>query len=227
MNDELEQVRDARPHVDPPSPRVVHSARSSLMAQIQQSDHPTESRNGPSSRRRLGTGLLVVSVLATAAAGWAVVNRGGNLPDAAFEGETWELVVGEESNGGDGTFKVCHSFRTPNLTPADGNGLGGAGCETSPADAPAGAVIVDAAAAIATPTGVVILVDLTTAPVGEVVLTADTGEVFTITPFVMPQSGERFVAAEMPGTPASVSVDALDPDGVLLDSRVITDLAVG
>lgn len=197
------------------------------MAQIQQSDHPAESKNGPSSRRRLGRSLLVVSVLATAAAGWAVANRGGNLPDAAFEGETWELVVGEESNGGDGTFKVCHSFRTPNLTPTDGNGLGGAGCETSPGDAPAGAVIADATAAVATPTGVVVLVDLTTAPVGEVVLTADTGEVFTITPFVMPQSGEQFVAAEMSGTPSSVSVDVLDPDGAVLATLVITDLAVG
>lgn len=197
------------------------------MAQIQQPDHPAEARKGPRSRQRLGRGLLVVSVLATAAAGWAVVNRGGNLPDAAFDGETWELVVGEESNGGNGTFKVCHSFRTPNLTPTDGNGLGGAGCETSLEGAPAGAVIADATAAVATPTGVVILIDLTTAPVAEVVLTADTDEVLMITPFVMPQSGEQFVAAEMSGAPTSVRVDALDADGAVLDSQVITDLTVG
>lgn len=227
MSDELQRVRDARPHVDPPSPRVVHSARSSLMAQVQQSDHPTESKNGSRSRQRLGRGLLVVSVLATAAAGWAIATRGGNLPDPAFGGQTWELVVGEESNGGNGTFKVCHSFRTPNLTPTDGNGLGGAGCDTSPEDAPAGAVIADATAAVATPTGVVILVDLTTAPVAEVVMTTDTGEVLRFTPFVMPQSGEQFVAAEVLGKATSVQVDALDPQGTILESRTVTDLSVG
>lgn len=197
------------------------------MAQIQQSDRPTESKKGPGPHHRWTRGLLVVSVLATAAAGWAVATRGGNLPDPAFAGETWELVVGEESNGGNGTFKVCHSFRNPNVALTDGNGLGGAGCETSPDDAPAGVFIADASPAIATPTGVVILVDLTTAPVAQVELTADTGEVVTLTPFVMPQSGEQFVAAELSGAPSSVRVDALDDQGNVLETDVITDLAVG
>ena len=135
--------------------------------------------------------------------------------------------MGEESNGGDGTFKVCHSFRDPTLTASDGNGLGGAGCETSAAEAPAGALIADVIPAIATPTGVVVLVDLTTAPVAEVVLTADTGEVLRLTPFVMPQSGEQFVAAELFGTPTSVKVDAVDDQGTLLESHLVTDLSVG
>lgn len=228
MNDELERVREARPRVDPPSPPAVQRARSSLMAQIQLSEAPTGSQRGANSRHRwVKGGVLAVSVLVTAAAGWAVVSRGGNLPEPAFEGETWELVVGEESNGGDGTFKVCHSFRAPNLTATDGNGLGGAGCETSPNDAPEGALIADVIPAVATPSGVAVMVDLTTTPVSRVVLTTDGGEVLRVTPFVMPQSGEQFVAAELSGTPASVMVDAVDADGAVLESHLLTDLSVG
>lgn len=226
MKDELRLLREARPHVRPPSSRVVESARSDLMATItNHNERPSRGPKGPR-RKRLRTGVLAtVGVLTTAAAGWAVIPQGRNLPTPPFSGETWELTVGEESNG-DGTYKVCRAFWPAGAPANDGNGLGGGGCETSPVEVPEGQVISDVVPAVRTEKGIVLLVDLTKRPVTKVVIETDGGESFEIAPFAMPDSGEQFVAVELPGDTTEVSVSAFDTEGHFIDGQSLKDLAV-
>ncbi|HEV2070209.1 MAG TPA: hypothetical protein VGR26_10480 [Acidimicrobiales bacterium] len=226
MKDELHVLREARPHVRPPSSRVVESARSDLTATI--TNHNQRSSRGPKDPRpkRLSTGVIAtVAVLTTAAAGWAVIPQGGNLPTPPFSGETWQLTVGEDSNG-DGTYKVCRGFWPAGAPANDGNGLGGGDCETSPVEVPEGKVVSDVVPGVRTETGIVLLVDLTKRPVTKVVIETDRGESFEIAPFAMPDSGEQFVAVELPGDTTGVSVSAFDTEGRVIDGQSLKDLAV-
>lgn len=224
MRDELDQVRDARPEPERPSPRLVQSERNRLMAHIrnhEQSLPPVEQQSRR--RQRWTVPLVVVAALVTAAAGWAVASREGNLDTPPFSGKTWQLTVGEGSNG-DGSYKVCHSFQRTDQAPTDGNGLGTAGCETSRSDVGADSAITDVVPAVDTPTGLVIFVDLTTRPVATVRVVPDEGPVLEVASFRMPQSGEQFAAVEISGTPISVAVEAVDRHGTVIESRTIRDL---
>lgn len=215
--DELSLVRDGRPQVAPPTARVVDSARSELMDSIKQANP-----NGERRRRRLLARAAVASVgiLATAAAAWAVIPQGGNLATPPFSGATWALTVGEESNG-DGTFKVCRSFSPAGEKLQMGNSLGGSGCETSPVEVPTDGVITDVIRAFDTPTGVVVLVDLTKDTVSTVTVETDSGESHEVAPFAMPESGEKFVAVEVTNTATEISVSAYNRDGKRIDGHVL------
>lgn len=224
MKNELQLLREGRPNVEPLTVEVAQSARSELMASITGETAGTPSRTMRLARKPLARVALVsLCVLATAAAGWAVIPRGGNLPDAPFAGVSWELTVGEESNG-DGSFKVCRSFKPRGEDLQMGNSLGGAGCETSPVRAPAGDVIDDLIVAFNTGSGGVLLVDLTKRPVSKVVIQTDTGESHQVAPFAMPKSGEQFVAVELRTNATEISVRAYD-DERSVGSRVFRDLA--
>ena len=226
MKDELDQVRTARPDIQPPSPRLVESERNRLMAHI--TDHKQSLAPGEQQirrSRRWTVPMVVVAALATAAAGWAVASREGNLDTPPFSGETWKLIVGEGSNG-DGTYKVCHKFQPTNEAATDGNGIGTAGCETSSSDSLTGSVITDVVPAVNTPTGLVMFVDLTAQPVAAVRVVADGGTALEIVPFRMAESGEQFAAVEIPGAPTSVTIEAIDTDRAVIGSRTVTEPVV-
>ncbi len=226
MTDEINQIRDARPRVLPPSPRLVETERSRLMAHIR--DHHDPAREIASRKtgrsRRWAIPLAVVTVLGTAAAGWEAL-RGGNLDFPPFSGESWELIVGEETNG-DGTYKVCYRFQSPNETPNDGNGLGRGGCTTSPDVSRTDRVILEVQSALQTPNGTVIFIGLSQQRVAKLIVTADGGSAVEVAPFAMPQSGKQLAAVELLGPATSVRVEALDDQGTVLETQVLSDLNI-
>lgn len=214
--DELTWVSDLRPDVPPPSAQVVQSARSELMATIVTETMPTGTTRDRRRKLLVRGALVSLCVVATAAAGWAVIPRGGNLSSPPFSGDSWELTVGEESNG-NGTFKVCRSFTPVGEDLQMNNSLGGAACETSPANAPKDDVITDVVRAFTTKTGTVVLVDLTKYPVSTVTIETDAGMSQDISPFAMPESREQFVAVEVVAEVRTIVVTAYDDAGVQLD----------
>ena len=68
--------------------------------------------------------------------------------------------------------------------------------------------------------------ELTTRRVEMVRLTPSSGPAREVSPFRMPQSGKQFIAVELRGTPSSVTVEATDGKGRVIDSRTVADLIV-
>ena len=225
--DPIDLIRDRNPvpdaHQLPDGPKSA-SAEALFEEIIGMSN--TRSRTGPSRSKRIAVLAAAIFVLgATAAA--AAIFREGNLPEPAFSGDTWALIVGEGANDEAGTvYKVCHKFAPPEGS-NEANGLGTAGCEVVSLSDSADSVFVEIVAAVDTPEGVVLFVDLTIEPVAMVSVLLDDGSSIDVAPLRMPQSGKQFAAIEIAADAAqSVTVRALDSDGRVMESRVVTDLTV-
>lgn len=104
------------------------------------------------------------------------------------------------------------------------NSLGGAGCETSPADS-SGSIISKVNVAFRTDSGIVVLVDLTTERVSSVAVATDSSFETELEPFAMPQSQEQFVAVEVDIASTAVEVVALGEDGEVLERVLLEDLS--
>ncbi len=220
---ELDLLRRGRPADTLLSDQAISAARRELARTMGSSVGPSVVVDAPWHRSRsLQATALLGCAFAIAAASWAVLSGGRNLDDPAFTGDTWQLIVGEGSNG-DGTFKVCRSFFPPDSREIGlDSAMGDSGCEVSPIGTPNQAITA-IIPALATRSEIVLFVDLTKLPVAEVVIETDTGEAQSITPFVMPQSREQVAAAEIPDTSRTVSVAAYDEQGNLLQTETIED----
>lgn len=152
---------------------------------------------------------------------------GGNLEEPAFSGDTWELIVGEDANGDSGTFKVCHAFFPADEPPTQANGLDTSGCSDWPSATHRDVIIVDAVSALRTADAVVLFVDLGVVPVETVVALLADGTGLEVTPFTMPQSRKQFAVIEIPDNAAAIALQAIGPDGTVLDTRDITDRGGG
>ena len=175
-------------------------------------------------RRRPGRVAVAAAVLIvlTATAAAAIAFRSGNLEEPAFSGDGWELIVGEDSNGESGTFKVCHQF-----VPADGllaereTAFGPSGCSDWPSVLQPDVIIVDAVVAIDDADSVVIFVDLGTVPITSLVALLADGTQRDVTPFTMPQSRKQFAVVELPGGSTAVSLEAIGASGQILDTNEV------
>ena len=121
-------------------------------------------------------------------------------------------------------FKVCHSF-SPAEGPNDANGYGTSGCDVVSILEKADSVFIEVVPAIAAPSGTVLFVDMATKPVAIVSALLDDGSTINITPFRMPLSGKQYATIEIPNdTTESVTVQALDDFGNVIESRTVTDV---
>lgn len=225
--DPFELIRDRNPvpdaHQLPDGPKSA-SAEALFEEIIGMTD--TRSKTRPRGSKKVVLLAAAILVLGATAAVAAIFGE-GNLPEPAFSGDTWALIVGEGANDEAGTvYKVCHHFAQPEGS-NEANGLGTAGCEVVSLSSSADSVFVEIVPAVGTPAGVVLFVDLTIEPVAMVSVLLDDGSVIEVAPLRMPQSGKQFAAIEIADDATqSVTVRALDSEGNVMESREVTDLTV-
>ena len=215
-SDPFELIRLANP-VPNPDLMPDEPDAASVEALVEEIIGMTDTRSRTRAKRLRRTLVAAATILllgATAAIGG--VFGGGNLPEPAFSGAGWQLIVGQEANGDDATsWKICHRFAPDD--PTETNGFGPSGCVTWPDDA-TDTIIMDAVT-FTTPNGSDLLfVDLTAQPFDTVVVVLDDGSTVDVAPFAMPGTRKQFAVAELPAGTDPTEVHLLE-DGTVIEVR--------
>lgn len=130
MTDELDHIRDLRPSASPPSPQLVETERNRLMTII---DREAQQQRVPTPpKRRWLVPAVLVAVLATAAAGYALTRDVGNTTEVSCPDGIVDAVTGDPVADCADLWRQQNGTEPPALVAYD-NQRGG--IEVVPADA--------------------------------------------------------------------------------------------